>query len=70
LESRVHTSPPEIPRKKNDGFTDHGGFRNTMEEGVAGEEFPGIAGGDGIRSGKNVREREETAGQPACMGEE
>jgi len=70
LESRVHTSTPEIPRKKKDGFTDHGRFRNTIEEGVAGEEFPGIAGGAGTRSGENVQEREEAGGQPACMGEE
>jgi len=70
LEARVHTSTPEIPRKKYDGFTDDGRFRNTIEVGVAGEAFPGIAGGAGIRSGENVREREEAAEQPACMGEE
>jgi hypothetical protein len=70
LEARVHTSTPEIPRKKNDGFTDDGRFRNTIEEGVAGEVFLGIAGGAGIRSGENVREREEAAGQPARMRKE
>jgi len=69
MEARVHASIPGIPRKKNAGCTDDGRFRNTIEPGVAGEEFPWIAGAAWGRSGENAREREEAPGQTACMGE-
>jgi hypothetical protein len=69
MEARTHASIPGIPRKKNAGCTDDGRFRNTIETGVAGEDFSRIDGAAGVRSGENARERGEAIGQIACMGE-
>ncbi|MDH3237807.1 MAG: hypothetical protein OEM47_04655 [Deltaproteobacteria bacterium] len=69
MEARMHASLPEMRQKKITGRTDNGKFRNTIEAGVAGEGFYGIAGAARVRADENARAREEVPGKTTGIGE-